>query len=245
MLGPNGAGKSTLLSIIAGLLRPDAGKATIGRPNPVRPGRAAPASGAPRTPGARRCWPRKPSCSPTSAPWTTSRSGPAAPAPPAQRPAKRHAAGSSEVDADPSPRGRRRTALRRAGPAGRGRPRPRRRPRPAAPRRAHGRARHPCRPAAPPAPQARPRRPPGDHHHPRHPRRPHAGRPGDRPRGRPDHRTGPHPRSPGKTAQPVRRRAGRAEPGGRHRQRRRGDHRPRAWSSRATRTSPSSPGRTE
>ena len=30
ILGPNGAGKSTLLSIISGLLRPDAGKATIG-----------------------------------------------------------------------------------------------------------------------------------------------------------------------------------------------------------------------
>jgi molybdate transport system ATP-binding protein len=30
VLGPNGAGKSTLLSIISGLLRPDAGKATIG-----------------------------------------------------------------------------------------------------------------------------------------------------------------------------------------------------------------------
>ena len=38
----------------------------------------------------------------------------------------------------------------------------------------------------------------GDHRHPRRPRRPHARRPGDRPRGRPDHRDRAHPRSPRK-----------------------------------------------
>ena len=29
MLGPNGAGKSTLLAVVAGLLRPDAGRAEL------------------------------------------------------------------------------------------------------------------------------------------------------------------------------------------------------------------------
>ncbi|MEP7333543.1 MAG: ATP-binding cassette domain-containing protein, partial [Terracoccus sp.] len=30
VLGPNGAGKSTLLAVLAGILRPDAGRATLG-----------------------------------------------------------------------------------------------------------------------------------------------------------------------------------------------------------------------
>ena len=62
VLGPNGAGKSTLLSVIAGLLRPDAGRAEVNGRVLFELGAGHAHLDSRRTAAGPPCWPRIPCC---------------------------------------------------------------------------------------------------------------------------------------------------------------------------------------